>query len=330
MRVSRIAGISYLEASRLRSARISTARDLAQVLDLCTLAAYTSIPVERIEQLALSASDSLKSEDRCQKMAAWTGYVSVCLVYFIGLWGIQNGISPRSDAAFHEYNEGNQNKDQGKIDAAIENYRRAIRSKPDFAYPYDQLGDIYYTKRQLGDAIREWSIAIEYAPSVPQYHAELGFAYYENHNYSAAITEIQQAISLGEASPCAQVALGSALIQEERYKEAISPLRRSSGTWNYTDLRECRIDPADVYSNLGYAYAHTQQTKEAIEAFRSAIRLRSNDADAHFELGNTIMEDGDPQGALEEYQKAKAINPHLDGLQQAIKNAQSHLEKRRY
>jgi tetratricopeptide (TPR) repeat protein len=56
---------------------------------------------------------------------------------------------------------------------------------------------------------------------------------------------------------------------------------------------------------------NNRRYSKAIEAFKQAIRINPNDAEAHYGLGMTYYVANDISSALEEYKILKNLNPEL-------------------
>ena len=72
------------------------------------------------------------------------------------------------------------------------------------------------------------------------------------------------------------------------------------------------LDPnyADAYYNLGLALKNQGKTAEAIAACQKAISLNSNDAEAYYNLGVALGKHGKTAEAIVAYQKAISLNPN--------------------
>jgi len=66
-----------------------------------------------------------------------------------------------------------------------------------------------------------------------------------------------------------------------------------------------------LFFNYGVAYADLGMHKEAIEAYKEAIRINPDDARAHYNLGVLYILLNDRSSALEEYNILKDLAPHL-------------------
>jgi tetratricopeptide (TPR) repeat protein len=68
---------------------------------------------------------------------------------------------------------------------------------------------------------------------------------------------------------------------------------------------------AETHNNLGKVYYLAKRNQEAVTSFKSAIKLRQNFAEAHFNLAVAYVALGDKKGVLEEYKTLKTIDPAL-------------------
>jgi Flp pilus assembly protein TadD len=71
-------------------------------------------------------------------------------------------------SAVKEYERGVKTEAEGKTDEAIEHYRKAINSAPDFAMAHNNLGTLLIGKSQFPDAQKELEQSIRLAPGDPK------------------------------------------------------------------------------------------------------------------------------------------------------------------
>jgi len=74
-----------------------------------------------------------------------------------------------------------------------------------------------------------------------------------------------------------------------------------------------RIDPdfADAHSNLGAAYGNLGKYKEAIRSFKQAIRINPGYVKAHYNIGCVYLILSDKDSALEQYKILKRHDPEM-------------------
>jgi tetratricopeptide (TPR) repeat protein len=130
--------------------------------------------------------------------------------------------------------------------------------------------------------------------------------------------------------------LALALSQHNKFDEALNHLNRSlqinpghldtsnhlamvyikMGRFSQAEqicLRAIKLDPtakpaASLYNNLGVIYGTTKRYKEAIQAFRQAIQINPDFAEAHCGLGISHLQTGDKNSAIKEYEILKEID----------------------
>ncbi len=94
------------------------------------------------------------------------------------------------------YNLGNEYSSKGLFDMAIEQYRIALRLKPDYIGAYNNLGNIYSFKGQLDMAIEQYRIALSLQPAYADGHYNLGCTYLDKGLLDLAIEQYRIALSL--------------------------------------------------------------------------------------------------------------------------------------
>jgi Flp pilus assembly protein TadD len=67
------------------------------------------------------------------------------------------------------------------------------------------------------------------------------------------------------------------------------------------------------------AYAARREHRQAIQAYRQAVRLHGSDAHTYYYLGISYEADGTPALARHAYAKAVQLAPKHTGFQQALK-----------
>jgi tetratricopeptide (TPR) repeat protein len=70
-------------------------------------------------------------------------------------------------------------------------------------------------------------------------------------------------------------------------------------------------DSPFAYFYTGIAYHSTKKLKDAIEAYKQAIKLNPNFAEAHFNLALVYRDAGKTTEALNEYRILQQLNPNL-------------------
>jgi Flp pilus assembly protein TadD len=104
---------------------------------------------------------------------------------------------------------------------AIEEYRAAIRLKPDSAGAHNNLGIAYASQGKLDKAIAEFQITSQLKPDDAEPHMNLGIAYISLGQLDRAVTEFQTAIQLRPNNAGAHYNLGNTYATQGLWDRAI-------------------------------------------------------------------------------------------------------------
>jgi tetratricopeptide (TPR) repeat protein len=168
-------------------------------------------------------------------------------------------------------------------------------------------------KRSL--AIKEWEKAIELDTNHSGAHYNLGIAYSEEDKPEFAIEQLRQALRLDPFDLDTTHDLADLLLQENRVDEAINVLRQSLSL-NPRD-RESALELATIYIDnelLDEAFGALDQAAGALD-FESST---DEDADLWFELGEAYAAHDRIDDAILAYRRAVSANNHqaaIDALE---------------
>jgi tetratricopeptide (TPR) repeat protein len=136
--------------------------------------------------------------------------------------------------------------ERGDLDAAIKEYREAIRINPNAMHSHYNLGIALFTKGNLDAAIREFQEALRLNPASRDAHVNLGAALVSKGNLDGAIQEFQEAIRINPNFADAHNNLGTALEGKGQLDAAIR---------EYQEALRLNPDYRDAHINLGAALA---------------------------------------------------------------------------
>jgi tetratricopeptide (TPR) repeat protein len=192
--------------------------------------------------------------------------------------------------------------DQGRLDEAMAEYKKALRIKPDHANAMINLGAAMQTQGKLGDAIRWYSKALRGRPDFAEGYYYLGIALGAQGKLGEAVRHYSEAVKINPYYVSAYVNLGSALAQQGKTDQAIR---------NYS--RALKIDPynAEAHYNLGVVLLSLDNSGEAKEHFERALETKPDYAEAHTNLGNVLAAERKVDEAAAHYRKALRLKPDL-------------------
>jgi tetratricopeptide (TPR) repeat protein len=203
------------------------------------------------------------------------------------------------------YNLGEAYAEEGKLDDAIVEYKKAIAVDPNHKRIYDvhyDLGNAYGKKGRLDDAISEYKKALDINPNYAKAYNNLGYAYVRKGKLDNAISEYKKALAIKPNFAAAHYNLGDVYTKKGRIDEGISEHKKA-----------LVINPnfAKAHAKLGNACFKKGMLDEAISEYKKALSINSNLEEAHNNLGLVYLKKGMLNDAISEYKKVLAINPNL-------------------
>jgi len=118
------------------------------------------------------------------------------------------------------YNLGTALRDKRQTDAAIAEYRKAIRLKPDYVMAHYGLGVALYDKKKDDAAIAEFRKAIQLEPLLTDAYVGLGNVYLQQREIAKATAEYQVAINIDPKGESAHIGLGNVYLQQREIAKA--------------------------------------------------------------------------------------------------------------
>jgi tetratricopeptide (TPR) repeat protein/SAM-dependent methyltransferase len=187
---------------------------------------------------------------------------------------------------------------EGRLDEAIELYRRALALRPDHFRAHFGLGSALHDRGELEEGIASYRRALALRPTARLLY-NLGNALRQQGKLDDAIASYEQAIALKPAFAPAYNNLGTALIEQGRQQDAIAVFGRGIAQ---------DAAAAFLHHNLGSALQQRGETDAAIESYRRAITLEPG-AEIHRALGQLLQSQGRLEEAIASYRRAVALAP---------------------
>jgi tetratricopeptide (TPR) repeat protein len=188
-----------------------------------------------------------------------------------------------ANLAYHS-NLGNSLRLKGLLDEAIIRFRGALSIDPKYAPALNGMGNTLSDKGDPDAAIPYLEEAIHLDPNNARFHVNLGSVLWGLGRNDAAIIQHKEALRIDDKNSAAHNSLGSSFLGKGQVDQAIGCCVKAIG------LEGKNIS---AHSNLGIAKLYGQgQTAEAIKHLRDAARINPNDAVTQFNLGQTLLANG--------------------------------------
>lgn len=229
-------------------------------------------------------------------------------------------------------------EDLGRVDAAADEFKAALRLSPHDARAASNLAKVLHTQKKYPAEIFYLRQALAWGPPQEQAYEmrlALGLAYYQNGNIDDSVDVLRNLMASYPKSAEVHYTLATIYAKNIRYKEAKA---------EYEEV--LRLDPEDNAARLslakalieigdnaaalpyvreytrrvpkdyegyfvtGQAYRRLGELTKAAEEFRRATELRSDSYDARYNLGYVLARTGNVDEAIEQLEAAKKLNPH--------------------
>jgi tetratricopeptide (TPR) repeat protein len=198
------------------------------------------------------------------------------------------------------YNLGIVLSEQGKSDAAIDHYRRAVELRPDYAEAHYNLGRLLVEKGHLEDAIAHYEKAAAINPRDAEAQNNLGVTLFGIGRADEAIAHYQKAIQMQPDYAEASCNLANALIAKGDLDGAIA---------RYTVCLAAVPDQEEARYNLASALLRRGRIDDAIIQYQKVLEVHPDSGDAHANLGSAWLAKRRFHDAITEYKKALQLSP---------------------
>jgi tetratricopeptide (TPR) repeat protein len=165
------------------------------------------------------------------------------------------------------------------------------------------------------DPILLWQDTALKSPNKVRAHFQLAFAYFDQRRYDLAVAEFEKTASREPPTADLLVDWGLAYDGLNRPDKALEKFRQAAA-----------IQPtAHIYTQIGYIFAKRSQWNEAMEAFDAAQKLDASFAYTYMYKGQVHLATGRPAAAVNEFQRALALDPSLAVAREGLSTAQQQL-----
>ena len=164
-----------------------------------------------------------------------------------------------------------------QFDAAINNYKKALKINPDYPDAYNNMGNALKDKGDLEAAIESYKQALKIKPDYAQAYNNMGIALKGKGDLEAAIESYKQALKIKPDYAQAYNNMGSALSEKGDLEAAIE---------SYKQALKIKPNYAEVYNNMGIALKDKGDLEAAIESYKQALKIKLDYAEVYRSLSN--------------------------------------------
>ncbi|MEO7538735.1 MAG: tetratricopeptide repeat protein [Pyrinomonadaceae bacterium] len=195
----------------------------------------------------------------------------------------------------------------GNVPGSIDEYKKAINSKPDIYQAYRNLAEVYRNENRFNDAIEISKQGLKMFPQNGGIYTDLSWYYSQADRADDAVQAAKAAVSLSSKEYMGYTNLCRAYNDTKKYDLAIAACNGALG-----------LQPGDgeTYFYLARAYNLTGRTAEATKLYGRAVaglieytNSLPDYSDGWYLLGNAYFADNQRDKAIDAYLKCLALSP---------------------
>jgi tetratricopeptide (TPR) repeat protein len=188
----------------------------------------------------------------------------------------------------------------GQGDRAVDALRHAATVAPDQEEHWLNLTRELMELSRYGAAISAVQDGIATNPKSYALHLRLGAANLSAGRYAEAETVFRSLVEAGDPLPTSYIGLAQVLLRTGRAEEASAELARAQQKLGASFL---------ISYFQGLSFDRAGKSPRAVAAFKEAIQLNPNSAEAHLELGKTELVLGRVEDAIVELEESLRLSP---------------------
>ena len=188
----------------------------------------------------------------------------------------------------------------GKLEEAIEAYKKTISLNPDYADAYSNMGVALRNQGKFEEAIDAYKKAILLKPDYAQAYNNMGATLKDQGKFDEAIDAYKKSIVIKPDYTEAYNNLGVALKNQGKFDEAIE---------TYKKAISLKPDYADAYNNMGATLKDQNKLEESVASFKKAILIKPDYTEAHTNMGNALQDQGKLSESIQAHKKSISLKP---------------------
>ena len=206
----------------------------------------------------------------------------------------------------------------GQFDFAVENYKKALYIKPNYAKAHFNLAGTLQDLGKLNDAVKSYEHALQIDPNYSEAHNNLGNVLKDLDLNEAAVKSYESAIAINPNYVEAHYSLGIALKDLGKLDEAVK---------KFKVVLAIKPNFAEMHNNLGVILQELDQLDSAVNHFEQALSIKPDFFEAFKNLGNVYTDLDQNDAAVAAYEKAISINPNYHEAYYCLGISLQKLEK---
>ena len=230
---------------------------------------------------------------------------------------IRHALDATTDNAVARNNLGATLSNQGKREAAREQYQRALLIDPAYVRSIDNLGALLFEEGKCDEAMEKYNAVVAINPRYLPTRVNLGTALAKACKYEEAEAQFAVALRIDPESVRAHCGLAQYWLTRGNTDKALDAFEK---------VLKTNPRNKEVHMALGELLANQGKFEPAAAYYKEALGTDPYDAQAWYNLGSVMGSMNRPDDAEADYRRALDLNP---GLAQAHNNLAGILAKAR-
>lgn len=188
----------------------------------------------------------------------------------------------------------------GDHEGALAAYQSGLAILPSSPELHNNLGNVLRAMGRIGAATTSYRTALAYRPDFADAHVNLGNVMRDEGRSSEALAHFRSALAASPDSLLARIAVASVLTALDQPQEALDLIEE--GLLRHPDDSQLLLTQVT-------ALAKTRKFHEASAVGRRLVGLAPDLVNAHVELGNVLLHQGEREQAVVQYRRAVELDP---------------------
>jgi tetratricopeptide (TPR) repeat protein len=235
-------------------------------------------------------------------------------------------------------NLANALADEGKDEAAIAHYQKALQINPNYIRARYNLGNSLGKLGKLNDAVAHWTEVLCLDPNHADAHNNLGCVLLKQGKFDEAVSHFRQALNLKPNDLAVKNNLARAIEDRQKTEQALNYYTRANALADQSELdaaveyynKAIELKPNFIVARgrLGLTLAKKGNIDDAIKQFRIVLTDRPDDVEMRCNLGTLLEQQGKIDEAISQYRLALQANPDYTKAQKKLEAVLARKEDR--
>jgi tetratricopeptide (TPR) repeat protein len=238
------------------------------------------------------------------------------------------------DAEAH-YNLGVILMREGNASSAVKEFERTLAIAPKHAQALNNLGVAWDAMADTKKALDYFKKATQADPTFTEAFFNQGMSLMKLNKPAEATKAFEQALKLEPGNTAPYVQLGTLYLKQNKRDRAVEAFKKAieladaqekaDSSFKALLKRDKMKRTTDAYRGLALAYLQLGKVDEAVATLKLATEKMPNDASARLALGEALLAQNNPDGAVEQFLKRLELEP---GTEARLDLARAYTKKR--